>query len=261
MEHKEQENTGHDIYTDPALVRSEERDPFFDYLLKNWRQLLVVAVVVFGFYYVYTRYEQTQVESRIASADLFIKVQESARELASAEDSIARLTLSAKDKEPSEVATEKERLEKNLAEAREKFNQRLSALSDGRAPYVYLGDIYRGLNALRVGDTASARTTLGQVITALDSKTDQGSEFITEMAKFSLAKALVDESSSYSEGREMLQKLATAGKYFNAAAALTLARVSSSDEEKGQALTIMQELTLKYPEQSDLLAEEIERLS
>ncbi len=260
-----QQETPHDIYTDPALAQAKEEDPFFGYIANNWRQLLVTAVVIFGGYYIYTRYQQAQNLSFIAAADLLVKVQETSKELTELQSKLITLNqpqVGEKEdvKKGTDLAKEKEALQKQVDETKEKFSQRLAALSDAREPYGNLANLYRGLNASKSGDIASLKSAVGAVNDQLSDSNDDGSVLVQELATLMLARSLLDNADTYIEGRDQLKTLATEGKFVHSSAAQTLARVSATDEEKQDALSIIDQIISTHPGQSDILKEEKERL-
>ena len=84
--------------------------------------------------------------------------------------------------------------------------------------------------------------------------------FTAELGAMIKARQLLDETSTVTEGRELLAALAERGEYVHVSAALSLARIAESSDERAVALEVLTGLLNRTPEQTELLTPEIERL-
>lgn len=253
-----EQNTSHDIFTDPALVRAKQEDPFFKFISQHWRNLLVAAVVVLGGYYVVTRLQTTQYESQVSASDLFGKAQESFTEVVTLEERLRAFPAVPTDPkaDPKVVETQaKERadLELKLKEANEKLSQRVAALNDVKAPYNYLASLYNSFKAARVGDLAGVDTHSRQV-------GSEGNSIFAELSQLAAARVLLDDPNRRAEGVKKLLDLASASNYVSVSAAVSLARVANTSEERTQAIRVIDTIITQSPEQTDLLKEDLAQL-
>lgn len=245
----------HDIFTDPAIAQAKAEDPLFDFIAKNWQQLLFAAAIIFGGHYMYTRYQSTQYDSRVSASDLFAKVRSSAQELIIAERELASLKSQTDEAQKASL----EEAEKKVTEAESSLKQRVAALSDAKQPYAELSNLYKGLAAIRAGNLDQASQDFSQIINL--AKTNPDMELYSELARLQLSRSRLDLPEQYSQARSDLKSLAENGHYVNVVAATVLARVSTTSEEKTEALNVLQSLAKMHPEQADLLEEDLERLS
>ncbi len=250
-----EQNASHDIFTDPALVRAKQEDPFFKFISQHWRELVVGAVVIFGGYYVVTQLRKTQYESKVSASDLFQKAQESFTEIVALEQRLSGLSAKPADPKAAEAqAKERADIEIKLKEANDKLTQRVAALNDVKAPYSNIGPLYKALSAARTGDVVGMESFTSQV------KQGGGPVIFNELAELAAARTLLDDSSKRSDGFKRLLNLVSSSTYVGASAAATLGKVAATPEERTEVLKAMEAFIAKSPEQTDLLKEDMARL-
>lgn len=256
------------ILGDPLLAQAASEDPLFRFLERHWRQVLVIVAAVIAGYFGRQYFEESYVQSMKRAGDLLAGVQQQMamlesmrRELGQAEKDSAVAQADIK-----KTAEEKDSAAKKALESKDKFQQGqdrvkelLLALSDARQPYSSLARIYQGILAAQTGDIKGARSSL-ETFNWQGFEAESRERFFAETAAMALAGALLDEESSYLQSRELLRTLAESGKYMNIAAALRLSRTSLTPEERSQALSIIEDLRGRFPEQSALLEAEAARL-
>jgi len=250
------QNLSHDIFTDPALARAKDEDPVVKFIATHWREMLISVVVVLGGYYVYNRYQTTQYESKVSAADLLVKAQESVDEVTVVKQRLQIIESNPADKtKPEEV----ENLKKRLLEAESKLSQRITALGDLSGEYGALSSYYQIVAALKENKLEDAQKILTTVLGQGESNSD--TDFVTELAELMVARAALDTDQGQAKARAALMSLAKNSRFIHAAAAVTLARISRTDQEKKEALDVLNEIKANHPEQTDLLTEEIDHLS
>ena len=83
---------------------------------------------------------------------------------------------------------------------------------------------------------------------------------IAELEALAYARAVLDSKTQAAEALSILKDLAASGAYAHTSAALTIAAVAKTAEERAAALELLTEVQRGHPEQSGLLEDEIARL-
>lgn len=266
----------HDIFLDPALANAAQ-DPLLGYFVKRWRPILLVIVAVFAGAYIRQTFRNSYELSLGQSADGFSKVRTEYAEMRAHEARI--LTLRDEEKkaaakenkdEKKEDATKREEaakkrteeiasLEKKISENRERLNQFVRAMGETEEPYKTIAKVYQGLIAGDAGDLAGMKSAYAglKFDPSLGDSTDG---FYRELASIALARKLLDSPDGAAEGKEMLSNLAEKGSYVNVSAALTLAHIAVSDDDKKKTAEQLLKLVTAHPEQAKFLESEIKRL-
>jgi hypothetical protein len=259
-----EQNTSHDIFTDPALVKAKQDDPFFKYVNSHWRETLVMVAVVLGGYYVVTSLQKSYYESRVASADVFQKAQDSLKEVLELEQKLAGLNLIKVDaktdtKEAQDSrAKEKIEVEQKLKSAKEALGQRVAALGDQKAPYSDMAPLFNSVAAVRGSDLAAAKLAADNL--NQNSSAGDGASLAAELASLANARLNLDIADKRADAFASLISIVKESRFVAVSAASTLARVASSGEEKAQAKIAIDALLVKSPQQADLLAEDLKFL-
>jgi hypothetical protein len=257
----------HDIFTDPALQNPEfEKDPLAQYLLNNWRQVLLTICAVAAAWFVVGRFRDTALARRQESSLLFSTARDSYAELMQVQAQLdqAQAALAKPAATPANVDTTKaeiERLTKEKADTTQKLREQLKNLDDARPPYDTLGKLYKGLLAAANNDAAEAKSSLAQFEKWRDFGS-VGSEgrFVGELGALAYARWQLDQPEGVSAGRTLLQDLTNEAEIVGAAAAASLAQSSLTPEEKQQALPVVKAFVAKHPEQAELLKDDLARL-
>jgi|GEM_PF-3781372 len=256
-----EQNTSHDIFTDPALVKAKQDDPFFKYINSNWREILMMAAILLGGYYVVTRLQQSYYQSKVASADVLKKAQDSFSEVVALQNRLFTLSQPladpTKETKESKETREKEKgeVEGKLRAAKSGLVQRLAALADQKSPYLSMAPLFDATLSAVTGNLQAAQTAVDDLKGKQSS--DQGGILVSELGRLGLARAKLDAASTKSEGFKELLTLLEGGEFVSVSAASTLARVASTDEEKGLVKAAIESRIAKSPHQTDLLQNEL----
>ncbi len=259
-----EQNTQHDIFTDPALVKAKQDDPFFKLINSHWRESLFFVAFVLAGYYVVTNLQRSFYESKVASSDVFQKAQASLGEIVSLERELSTLInqkvdLKRDTKEAQELRNKKlDEAKAKLKAAQDTLSQRVAALGDQKVPYNKLAPLL----SLSAAATTDDRDGIKKISEEIISKTDTSitGVLVSELAQLSKARVSLDSTETRSIGLSELVALVNNSKFVSTAAAATLAKVSSSDEERAQAKAAVENLLTRSPQQRDLLAQELKEL-
>jgi hypothetical protein len=263
---KKEENQKRDIFKDPTLAESLklDEDPIVAFLGKHWKQMTFMIVLVIGIFYARNLFEETNLRSMHSASNLYAQVRIEFGELSRLERELQLVTL-------QEAEGDKDKLEQEIEMYRERLQLSLNALSDAKEPYSSLSNIYSDILSRNIydidvadGDMGEARAGFSnQALRASDwqgERKGSSKRFFAELSGLVNARSLLDMESSYHEGRQALQALARDGQFVNVTAAIALARVSASAEEKEEARDVIALILSRHPEQTNLLEPEMRRL-
>ncbi|MCO6431209.1 MAG: hypothetical protein J5J00_10140 [Deltaproteobacteria bacterium] len=261
-----EEPRANDIYTDPALLESAPKDPVQELLQSHWKQIVYAALAVIAITYFVSSFREAFEENLKISADHFSYVDSTFEELRAAQSEYRQALEKGAPKEGSKEAEEQAAQLKALKEkadaARTKFEQVLAeAVNQSREPYSLLSSVYQAKVARLSGDAAVLKAKAQEAsrwesIKELDSFERLQSEYLALVA----ARGLVDHSEGAEEAKKQLVGIIEGGVYAAVPAAIALSELAATPQEKTQALTLLQSLRSRMPEQADLLRQPIERL-
>lgn len=257
------------IFEDPAIAEALNEDPLFRFLSEYWKQVLLIVGAVFVFIYGKGVYQDTYTSSMRHAGDLFASLRseyakyeglvQEHKKLASAapevEEAANEVEGDAK-KDAQKLAEVKE----NLSAAEERVQELIKYLSESRPPYTSISKIYAGLVARQKGELGELRAALSGFDWMGVSESNSVERFYSEVAALVMARALVDDEESYQKSRGLLAELAKDGEHVDVSAALTLARISLTEDEKSQARGVLESVVSNHPEQAALLESELKRL-
>lgn len=263
QEDRREADVNDDIFGDPTIARAIAEDPVFRFLAKSWRQLAIVVLAIGAVFYAKYQFERTHDVRMAEASNVFSKVSSEYSRMERSLGELKEVTAgkSGEGASAEEPAKKRGKLEDDLKEIRRKMSDLLAAMQDTRAPYDALAALYRGLTGQLSGDLSDLRSVISGVRWSEYSERQSKERFISELAGLALARGLLDADSTYAEGRQLLQALAEHGRFVEIAAAIGLARISFSKEEKAQALMVLERLASSRPEQRELLKQDISRLS
>ena len=241
------EEETHDIYTDPALIQSSD-DPVVIFVQKHWQRIVSLAIAAGIVWFVVNSYQSAQQASVARSSALFTSMRSSFTDL---EEQQSEGTNSEATTTDEAKTSENDKL---LA----KFNTQLESLSETKEPYAFLEEMYKGLHAGKTGDLEKMNSDLKSNWQNLE-KTDS-KRLLGEVSDLAKAKLMLDSVEKKAQGLELLQVLSTKAIFVSVPAAITLSKIASTDEEKANALGILEELSTSQPEQLDLIQPELDRL-
>ncbi len=251
----EEETSGHDIYTDPALAR-EARDPVAEFLKRQWRQLLVGVLVVFAIVYVKNTLQESYRRGLSGSADAFYKAQDALENLKTAKKTLKDLeekTLPTDAAEKEKAEKERETARADLKAREERLQQSVAVLGDSMAPYNSFADLIKALAARESGDMQGVRSALAKYSPDTFSALKGSDRFIAELSLLALGRALLDAPESEADGKKILNALASKGEWAGVSAALTISRIAETEQEKKDAQALIADLSTRHPEQAAAL--------
>lgn len=228
---------------DEIKERAKE-DPFARFLLEGWRQVFWVVIAVFAIVYIKNAYLKNQETNQQYSADRFVQVRNEMEQL----DTASAKGDQAKKEEGKGAATNEE--------AAKKVSEGLRALQDAKDPYDKFEPLYAQLLSQKTGGKAAETANISQLPAAEDSTGRMVAEFqllVNARGKLKLPETIAD-------GKAVLKSLASEGIFANVDAAISVARLAKSPEERTEAMSILQEIQNRHPEQAKLLAPELQRL-
>ena len=273
-----------DIYTDPSIANSAvasavRDDPLFRFLAQSWRSVVVVVLAIAAAWYGWRGFQSTREESVRHAADIFsrlrIEFEELNRlnaeratvlkEVAELEQNIASPAAAPKrgenakagvvanaEEQQKEIDQKRARLEEiaaTVTKTRERAQQTSLLLTDAREPYRSLAALYQ---VLIQADGSSAVPPPAESAAA--------TELALVQELQTLAAARRELEVNRAEGIERLVGLAESAHYTRAYAALILAQIADSEQERVRAREIIEGVQRNFPDQSALLDGELRRL-
>ena len=250
------------------LDEAAEEDPIVRFFVDNWRQLLLAAAVAGLIWLSWRTFESTRLADLDQAAGVYESVRSQHQQILSTEQQLAsERAKQVKTQGASEQAGEaaQDEVDTRIAEltkALESGNQAmlgtLGALSGSRGPYSKVAVLYRTLASVRAGDVDALDANVGiPDWTTVDAEAGED-RFFAELLALIKARAWLD--SDLERGRSALLGLVNQGVYVNVSAAQSLAGVAETAEQRSNALSALQALTRRAPEQAELLSDELERL-
>lgn len=257
------------LFTDPTLAQTAAEDPLFKFLSTHWKQVLLLIGAVLAGYFGNQSFQETYLSSMRRSGELFSNLQKQIDQIDIEQGALLSLREEAKQKSADAAVSEaqKEEIAKNIKEKeqsliklQERSGEMITALSDSREPYNELALLYRQLLQTRAANAASI-AQLQPVRSDWENVDAKSAErFISEASAFNAAGLKLDRADSASQASETLKNLSKNGVYLHVPAALRLARIASTVEQRAEALIVLEELSTRMPEQSSVLQAEIARL-
>ncbi len=256
-------------FRDTVVNSTLVEDPLFKFLSKYWRQVGLTIAAVLVSYFAVQSFKDTYVKSMQRAADLFVDVQKNMEGLPAIEAALLAAQkekeekgkdLKADQKAKDEVAAKVVKAEEDLKKAQDRLKDMLTALADTREPYSHLASTYKGLLAWKMNEFDSARGALESAAKWRNVAADGKERVFMEGAALALAGLMIEKSEFTNAARANLQDLARDGQYVNIVAALRLSRLASTADERKAARSLLEELMLKHPEQTELLSKEISQL-
>jgi len=256
------------VFGDPDLVRSAGEDPVLRFILTWWRQMTVAVLAVLAVFYATSVFRETRQRDLQSSGDAFFKVQREFETFQQIQSQLAaRLKMQgANPSEQDKVITGE--LEKNRDASRKKLDDALTALSDMRAPFDRLAQLYRGLVARESGEGTAFLQGFNPRAWIEIKDASSNERFFAELEALAYARTLLDSSQLDSsqptakpgEGLALLKELGSQGAYVHTSAALSVAALANTPEERAAALELLSKVQSAHPEQTALLEDEISRL-
>lgn len=253
------------LYRDPALDQSTpSEDPLVQFLGKYWR-VLVALVALYGLvWYGQIVYRQAQSRRAERASEGLASVRESYEQLISAQESLIAAQRGGAKDDATKADVEKRETELKDAqlrrdEARSSLGERLKILSDQGGAFARMASVYETLSRTAIGEKgADIEQVSATEWNGLNP--NKAERALAEARAYLSAKALLTKPETQQAAVSGLTSLAREGAYLNAAAAISLATVAASAEEKVSARETLKAVRAAHPEQSDLISEETKRL-
>jgi hypothetical protein len=157
------------------------------------------------------------------------------------------------DPKKKEEAQQKiEAATKELNQARERTTLVVDSLKSP-PPFDMLAQLYRGLIAARFGDHSVTQQVLLSTSWETIGARDSAERMAAEFAALGLARALVDVPTSSEAVRSGLANLASKGSFAAVQAAVTLATIASTPDEKAKARETIEDVARRFPAQEKFL--------
>lgn len=248
------------LFADEQVAERVAQDPLYRFLKNNWRQLFVMIAGLAAAFFIYGKFTQTYVMGMERASAVYSQTQREYSEYLRLGDMAAKAEADAlKSGADKKAEAEKKAadLKSRRAAVKSKLDASIAALENEKRPYSSLAAVYRALAARADGDIEAVRAALKGFDWKTPSDPDSKDRFAAELAGLVLAKALLDQPSTFDEGRTGLKSLAENGSTVNIAAAVAFLRSARNADERGDALALAENLKEKHPEQKSLLDTEM----
>ena len=252
------------IFTDPAIAEAAQDDPVIQYFVQNWRSILTVVVAIPLLMFGYNTFRSTNEAKRAAASATFGEIRNVYTGIQTEDE---QLRTAKKDLEKGDAAKKDEltkkvtELEGKISSDRDRIGKMLQSLEEtGIQPFPVLARLYRGLLAARDGNSAQVRTLLGGISWENVTPVDSNERLVAELSALVAGRSLLDTPDSVKEGQALLLKLAQQGQFTRTQAALALAAVAETPEDKSTALAAIEKLQADQPEQQKFLTDAVDRL-
>jgi len=238
----------------PIIPEEQVEDPVAKFIWTHRKELTLTVLAGLALFYVVHTFQENRRSRMAEAADMFHSVQEQFESFTQASVRLGEQRASTTVK-PEDLKKQEEA----LTEQRARLDQSLRALADTDPPYTELAALYRGLLARSAGSASEAAGLLGGFSWRGES-VDTSKRMHGELAQLAYARSLLDAEASREQGVALLKDLARDGVYVRVVAAVTLARIATSDAQRADAKALLTSIVQAQPEQSDLVKGELERL-
>lgn len=273
----------HDIFRDPSLAGSlgdafkhaASEDPFFGYVAKWWKHVLVAALALATFFYARSVFNQTYLNSMAGASEIFSSATAAYAEFTSKKGELEKLQIelasSSQESSKAEIEQKVKTATQELKGIHERAALAFIALRDTRSPYVELADSYLHLLNFEAQEFKEADFAVDtdKILSVSEVSGYRSAEpslrLIAEAQALLVARQNLD--SDRDAAIELLKDLIRNGQYVHGAAGLTLALLAENSqlgftpEQRQETVQLLKELQIRAPEQSQLLEGEINRLS
>lgn len=261
-EQGESQNGHSPLFESGSVQQTLAEDPLAIFLNKYWRQVVVVAAIIAAGFYAKNVFEETYTASMQRAAAVFSDMRAQYANLNSllAEQEKLKGQPIAQGESAEKSETDKqEQLKKQIEDSETRLLDLLRALQDEREPYRSLGNLYRGLFAHQKGDFEAMQAQLGS-FNWKAAEASSKERYFAELAALALARAELDQDSQRESGQSLLKQLAAESEYVQVSAALTLARIAKTEQERTEISQQIESILQKSPQQSEILEPELSRL-
>lgn len=242
------------------LTEAMVEDPIFR-VLYEWRvPLITVALLVLAGFYIRGQIDKAYVQSQQSAAGIYAELDEEFRglegftaELEKISEELKAIPEGEKPEERKELLERQSRLQESYEKGKGVVLAKIAALKDEREPYSAVASGYEAVLSLENGESPVSYPNWENTDASASSRV------FLELTALRLARAALS-SDKDSEARLQLNQLVMKGRFAHVGAALSLARVAEDEGQKQEALKLLEELSLRAPEQNELLEAELDRL-
>ncbi len=238
----------------PIIPEQQVEDPVAKFIWTHRKELTLTVLAGLALFYVIHTFQENRRARMAEAADMFHSVQEQFDNFTQ-----ASVRLSEQRSLATVKAEDLKKQEDALTEQRARLDQSLRALADTDPPYTELAALYRGLLARSAGAASEAASLLGGFAWRSEA-VDSSKRLHGELAQLAFARSLLDDDASREQGMSLLKDLAREGAYVRVVAAVSLARIATSDAQRAEAKALLAAVVQAQPEQADLVKGEVERL-
>jgi len=252
-----------DIFRDPALAESTDNDPLVKFIVKNSKYLIALLIAAPLIFFGINNYQETNLLKRQSATRLYSEIRDQFSNYQSLQIELtkARVDLEKAEKDKkTELESKIKKDEDTLREGRQRADKMIQSLGDTAIePFVGLARLYAALFAIQDGDVPKAQNLIG---TPQWESAEAGTpeRYVGELSELVAARSLLNDPLTEDSARVRLIKLASNGTTAKLSAALTLARVAHTDEQKKGATDILNQVKQAQPEQAKYIDPVLEQL-
>ena len=250
--------------SDPLLQRALDEDPVANFIATHIKQIVVVAVLSGLALVAWDRVRDAARIRMSEAVDQYQSLRRAYFSLSATEQELAELKHGKSDAQGDGDAKKREErvkeLEKSQVDQGKLFEDVLLSLGEVRKPYRETMPLYRTLRQADLGDNDKIIARAGSASWAAE-PSGTGQRALAELEALTLARALLDITGKDEQARTMLKQLADSAELVMTSAALALAKVAETEPQRAQALQALNSVASRFPDQTDLLREERERLN
>lgn len=221
-----------------------------EFFSKWGREILIAVAVAVAIFLVTKFLRETDAKQRKIASSKYEEARGTFSELKSAVAAQA----GAKAEEASAKA-------QNVETVKAKLTEQLKVLHDAKEPYRSIADVYQALSFNLTGDAVAAKKLLAELDLNAKLSDPKADTMFIEFASINLGRALIDSPESFTDGWKVLITLTEKAKYVSTNAAIVLADVARTPEERAQAKSALDALAARAPESQEMLKASIKRLS
>jgi len=238
---------------DEAVERTVGEDAILAFFVRWRRWFFGAALIIIIGYYVQHTSRQAYNQALGEASDVFASAQEEFSDWRAAEarPEATPKADDAKDDEKPDV--------KDPREALAPVENKLESLQEQKFVYADIARGYELLLKVEEGNLDEARKVLAGMPNEA-SRSEDDKKFFADLTALLAARSLLDDPNARDEAVAKLRVLAQGGGYVSIPAAMSIARLADTPEERGAALELLQGLREKTPVNAAVLDEEIKKL-
>ncbi len=261
----EEKNTRtHSIFEDPAIAQAAKDDPVVRFISQNWKTVIGALIAVALSMIAYNSFKSTAEQKRASATQTLIDIQQGYKAITDKQESLTTLAkellVESDPKKKDELQQKIDADTKELNQLRDRTTLVIDSLKSPE-PFDMLAQMYRGLMAARFGDYATTEKILSATSWEAIGSPDSAERMAAELAALGLARSLVDAPSSGEMVKSALTNLASKGSFAAAQAAVTLATIAVTPDDRAKAREVIDGVSRRLPSQEKFLAPAREQIA